>query len=245
MRTGSVVLGVAVALVCAQSTWSAPSLGAYHVACARRALSAGDQVEVKLEPAPPPGTRVYWRNAQQVGMNPAAVEACRAVYTAPFVIPAGSPPASIRVDLSGPETGRIGFTGQVDLEPSALPGTADCLGPGQSFSTDYGAIEPSDGQLFSRMEPVIVHMNDPEYPQVAVKRGLTDQVPVLALLCRSGRVLAAHLQNSYSDNREPIEREPALIEAALAITQSRTFAPVLRDGQPVAGWIHVDVAFRP
>src|SRR5262245_55272018 len=102
-------------------------MDAYHVVCARRALSAGEQVEVRLEPAPPPGLYLDWRNAQQIGMSPAAAEADRAVYTAPFVIEPGSPSAEIRVDLSGAQTGRVGFVGRVDLVSSDLPHSADCL----------------------------------------------------------------------------------------------------------------------
>jgi hypothetical protein len=176
-------------------------------------------------------------------MNPAADEADRAVYTAPFVIRPGSPPAEIRVDLSGAQTGRIGFVGHVDLVPSALPGSAECLASGQTFSTDYGTIE-SGGSTIMRAEGVVVHMSDPEYPKTAVSRGLTGGVPVKVLLCTSGRVLAAYLQTSYDDNQQPIERERVLTEAAVTIAASRTFAPLLRDGVPVAGWMHVSVAFR-
>jgi hypothetical protein len=217
---------------------------AYHVVCARRALAAGEQVEVRLEPTPPRGTYVYWRNAQQIGMNPAADLATRAVYTAPFVIRPGSPPAEIRVELSGPQTGRVGFVGRVDLVPSALSGSADCLASGQTYSAEYGTVEP-DSSTVTRAEGVVVHMSDPEYPKVAVSRGLTDVVPLRVLLCTSGRVLAAYPLTSYDNNDQPIEHERVLTEAAMSIASSRTFVPLLHDGMPVAGWIHVQVAFRP
>ncbi len=237
-------LGVCcIALLVASCAWGAPATEAYHVVCARKALAAGEQVDVRLEPAPPPGTYIYWRTAEQIGMTPGAPEASRAVYTAPFVIPAGSPPAEIRVDLSGPQTGRIGFVGHVDLVPSALPGVPDCLASGQRYSTERGTIEP-DGSTVTRVEGIVVHMADPEYPKIAISRGLTDVVPLRVLLCTSGRVLAAYPQTSYDNNREPIEHERVLTEAATTIIRSRTFAPLMRDSSPVAGWMHVHVAFR-
>lgn len=199
---------------------------------------------MRLEPTPPRGTYVYWRNAQQIGMNPAADLATRAVYTAPFVIRPGSPPAEIRVELSGPQTGRVGFVGRVDLVPSALSGSADCLASGQTYSAEYGTVEP-DSSTVTRAEGVVVHMSDPEYPKVAVSRGLTDVVPLRVLLCTSGRVLAAYPLTSYDNNDQPIEHERVLTEAAMSIASSRTFVPLLHDGMPVAGWIHVQVAFRP
>lgn len=244
MRRVVVVLGVPLStLAFAVCVWGAPAMDAYHVVCSRQALSAGEQVEVRLEPAPPSGTYIYWRNAQQIGMNPAAAEAGKAVYTAPFVIRPGSPPAEIRVALSGAQTGRVEFIGRVDLVPSVLPLSADCLAADQTYSSDHGTIEP-DGSTITRAEGVVVHMSDAEYPKVAVRRGLTDVVPVRVLLCTSGRVLAAYPQTSYDDNRQPIDHERILTEAAVAVASSRTFAPLLRDGTPAAGWIYVDVAFR-
>ena len=232
-----------VALGLALCAWSAPSMEAYHVVCARRELAAGEQVEVRLEPIPPPGTYIYWRTAQQIGMSPGSPEANRAVYTSPFVIPPGSPPADIRADLSGPETGRIELMGHVALKASALPASQECLAPGQTYSTRYGTIEP-DGSTIIRVEGVVVHMGDPEYPKAAVSRQLTDVVPVMVLLCTSGRVLVAYPVTAYDDNRQPIEHDRILTEAAVTIAQSRTFAPLVKDGMPVAGWMHVHVAFR-
>ena len=235
---------VSAALVLAQPVPAAPAMQAYHVVFARQALAAGEQVDVRLEPAPPPGTSIFWRNAQQIGMNPASAGAARAVFTAPFVIPAGTPAVEIRVDLSGAQTGRVGFVGRIDLVPSAVPGSGDCLAPGQTYSADYGTLGP-EGPPISRAEAVIVHMSDPEYPKSAVSRGLTDVVPLSVLLCTSGRVLAAYLLTSYGDNGLPIEHDRVLTDAAIPIARSRTFAPLLSDGTPIAGWIHVQVAFRP
>jgi hypothetical protein len=245
MQARGVVLRVVfAALVLTPPVLAAPAMQAYHVVFARRALAAGEQVDVRLEPAPPPGTSIYWRNAQQIGMSPASDGAARAVFTAPFVIPTGTPAAEIRVDLSGAQTGRVGFVGRIDLVPSAVPGSGDCLAPGQSYSVDHGTLEP-EGPPILRAEAVIVHMSDAEYPKSAVSRNLTDIVPLSVLLCASGRVLAAYPLTSYGDNGLPIEHDRILTDAAMTIARSRTFAPLLSDNTPIAGWIHVQVAFRP
>src|SRR5262245_41443788 len=148
-----------VALGWGAPTWAAPPLSAYHVVVPQKALSAGEQVEVRLEPAPPSGTYIYWRNA---GVLSGRLYSDDAIYTAPFVIAPGSPPADIRVDLSGAETGRVGFDGHVDLIPSSLPLSDECLGSGQSFSTDHGSIAPygstATENYFRRLEEVVVHM---------------------------------------------------------------------------------------
>jgi hypothetical protein len=241
MRGRGVLLGVVFAtLPIAAPTGGAPALQAYHVVCARQALTAGEQVEVRLEPAPPPGTSIYWRNAKQIGMSPVSPVAARAVFTAPFVIPAGTPPAEIRVDLSGVQTGRVGFVGRIDLVPSAVPGSSDCLAPGQTYSKDFGTIGPG-----YRLESVTVHMSEPEYPKSAVSRGLTDVVPLSVLLCLDGRVLVAYPATSYGDDGLPIEHEAMLTDAAVTVARSRTFTPLVSDGAPIARWIQVQVAFRP
>ena len=83
MRGRGVLLGVVFAsLPIAAPAGGAPATQAYHVVCARQALTAGEQVEVRLEPAAPPGTSIYWRNAKQIGMSPVSPVAARAVARA-------------------------------------------------------------------------------------------------------------------------------------------------------------------
>jgi hypothetical protein len=221
----------------------APAFSAYHIVSAKRSLSAGEQVALKLEPAPPSGTYVYWRNATSVGSSPRSEFALSAVYTAPFIILSGTPPAEVRVDLSGSDTGRIGFVETMHLMPSALPGAEDCLGPGQAFSTTAGDIAGPD--YISWHHSVIVHMSDPEYPKVALARGLTDRLVTRALLCKSGRVLAAYYQTTYDTDMNPIKHEQLFVDAATAFVRGRTFEPIRQDGVAIAGWVHVGVIFEP
>jgi hypothetical protein len=221
----------------------APSLGAYHIVSAKHPLSAGEQLALKLAPAPPAGTYVYWRNATSNGSSPGSEFALHAVYTAPFIIPSGAPPAEIRVDLSGRDTGRIGVLETVDLVPSRLPGTEGCLGPGQAFSATSGNISGPD--YISWLHSVVVHMSDPEYPKVALARGLTDRLVTRALLCKTGRVLAAYYQTTYDDEMRPIAHDQLFVDAATALVSTRTFEPIQRDGVALAGWAHVSVIFEP
>jgi hypothetical protein len=78
-------------------------------------------------------------------------------------------------------------------------------------------------------------------------RGIEDTIHVRALICRSGRVLDAYALSSYRDtgaNAQPIERDPKLVEAAVAAVRQYVFSPGIVAGQPVAVWINTAVAFR-
>jgi len=243
-----VCLLTVVALGWAVPSWAAPPQSAYHVVVPQRALSAGEQVEVRLEPAPPSGTYIYWRNAAALSFRSYSDDAHKAIYTAPFVIVPGSPAADIRVDLSGAETGRVGFDGHVDLAPSSLPLSDECLGTGQSFSTDHGSLEPYGSTAtendFRRLEGIAVHMSDPEYPRVAVIRGLTGTVVVRAVVCKTGRVLAAFLQPASDNDGNLIPFDRVFTDAALAIVLHQTFEPYVENGVALAEWRLVTVDFR-
>jgi hypothetical protein len=222
---------------------AAPAVTAYHIVLSRRALAAGEQIEVRLEPPPPRGTLVDWDGAKRGGADLSSPYSRQAVYTAPFVIPAGTSPAVIRARLSGSEVGRISIVDNVELLPSAVPGTDDCLGPGQTFSTVEGTVVPDWNQA-PRLEGVVVNMGDPEYPRGAANRGLTGMIPLRALICRTGHALVAYLETSYDDKMDPIEPDRELANAALAIVRARSFTPLKQGGAEVAGWIEVLVSFR-
>ena len=69
--------------------------------------------------------------------------------------------------------------------------------------------------------------------------------PLSVLLCLDGRVLVAYPVTSYGDDGLPIEHESMLTDAAVTVARSRTFTPLVSDSAPIAGWIQVQVAFRP
>ena len=69
---------------------------------------------------------------------------------------------------------------------------------------------------------------------------------VLVLVCRTGRVVDAYVPPSYlaRGDEQPIERDPKLVEAALAAVRQYIFKPAMAGGQPFAAWVTVPVAFR-
>lgn len=208
----------------------------YHIVLPRRAVGAGERVELRLVPPAPPGVRVRWGAASGTGLNDG-------IYRAPYVIPAGTSPAPVTVAISGAGI-RASATTEIELLPGSVPGAEDCLGPGQSFSTAVGDIEPAHAPVDEL--PRLIHTVDPEYPRSALARGIEDTIPVRALLCRSGRVLDAYVLPTYRvlGDDQPIERDPKLVEAALAAVRQYVFTPGTVSGHPVALWIHIPVAFR-
>jgi hypothetical protein len=235
------VLPTLAAFTLVPSVAAAPREGsAYHIVLPRRAISAGEQIELKMVPPAPAGLRVNWDVASGtggIGLHSPGI------YRAPYIIPAGTPPARVSASFSGAGF-RAGATAEIELTPSSLPGAVDCLGPGQSFSTVLGAIEP--GYTLADELPQVIHRVDPDYPRSAFVRGVEDTMAITALVCRSGRVLDAYAPASYLNPRdtEPVERDPKLIAAALAAVRQYVFKPATVAGQPIAVWVAVVVAFR-
>lgn len=212
---------------------------AYHIVFAQRPVSAGERVELRLAPPVPEGVRLHWGIAS--GTMGYGIE--QGIYRAPYVIPPGTPPVTVTAALSGPGI-RTAVTAQIELLPSSIPGAADCLGPGQSFSPVLGTIEP--GYTYSDELPELISRVEPDYPRSAFVRGIEDTIPISVLVCRSGRVLDAYALTSFLDLRDmvPVEHDPKLVEAALAAARQYVFKPALVQGQPIATWVHVPVSFR-
>ena len=214
---------------------------AYHIVLSRRALGAGESVELQLVPPPPAGARVNYST-----MNGAAgIGLQDGIYRAPFIIAPGTPP--VRVTASFSEAGvRATVTTEIELVSGSVPGAEDCLGPGQSFSTVTAGIEPS--YLYLDELPVLIHSVEPEYPRSRLARAIEDTIPVRALVCRSGRVLDAFFIPSFrgpvTANPQPIERDPMLVDAALAAVRQYVFSPGRLQGQAVAVWVDTVIIFR-
>lgn len=95
----------------------------YHIVLPRRAVSAGERVELRLVPLAPAGVRVNW----SVASGATGIGLGSAVYRAPYVIPAGTPPAKVSSSLSGPGV-RTRVTTEIELVPGSVPEAEDCLG---------------------------------------------------------------------------------------------------------------------
>jgi len=210
----------------------------YHIVLSRPALHAGEQVEMKLLPPVPAGVRVHWPEA--AGKTNLIYSAS---YRAPYVIPPGTPPVTITVGISGAGV-RSSASTEITLLPSSVPGSEDCLGPGQSFSTTSGTIAPE--YTYADELPELIHRVDPVYPRSTEARGIEDTMVVHALVCRTGRVLDAYLPYSFAHvgDLKPIERDPKLVEAAIVAVRQYVFKPALKAGQAIAVWVGVSVAFR-
>jgi len=222
-------------LIPAPASSAPPSSNEYHIVLPRHAIAAGERVALRLVPPAPAGVRVLWgihSGSMGIGLQP------HATYIAPYVIPAGTPPARVVAGLTGPGI-KTTVEAEIELMPGSLQGSEDCLGPDQSFSTvtaiwDFG--DPS----FSRAGELI-HRVDPDYPRSAFSRGIKDTITVIALVCRSGRVLDAYVPTSYADLEltQPADRDPKLVEAALQAVRQYLFSP-----STGAGWVITAVPFR-
>lgn len=207
----------------------------YHIVLSRQALGAGEQVEMRLLPPLPPGVRVMWSEA--AGKTNLIYSA---VYRAPYVIPPGTPSVKISVGISGAGIRTYAST-EITLLPGRLPGTEDCLGPGQSFSTTAGTIIPE--YTFADELPELLRTVPAEDPRSAEARGIKDTIPVMALVCRTGHVLDAYSPPTYRNvgDLQPIGHDPKLVEAAIGAVRQYVFKPALKSGQAIAVWLAISI----
>ncbi len=239
MRSTAILAPVLSLFLAAPTTSAVPPArdGApYHIVFSRNAVSAGEQVEMKLLPPVPRGARVVWPEAMA-----STRLAYSATYRAPFVIPRGTPPVTVHAAISG-----LGFrttvSAEIALLPSSVPGVEDCLGPGQTFSTTAGTIVP-DYTPADEL-PQLLHSVPLDIPRSDIARGVEDHIPVVALLCRSGHVLDAYVPPSYVNvgDLQPIQHDPRLVEAAIAAVRQYVFSPAMKSGQPIATWITIPIS---
>ena len=232
-----VVLAVVAAGIVRIAT-AAPPEASYHITLSKRALAAGETVELKLVPPPPRDVRVNYF----VRVGTQGVGFVEGGYRAPYVILPGTPPAQVSASFSAGGL-RVSASEEVQLIPGSVPGTDDCLGPGQSFSTIAADIEPSFMQVDEL--PELIQSVEPEYPRSAFVRGIEDTILVQVLVCRSGRVLDAHaVPRLRRGDPSPIESDPKLVEAALAAARQYIFKPALVAGQAVAVRVATPIRFR-
>jgi hypothetical protein len=161
-------------------------------------------------------------------------------FRAPYLIPPGTPPVRVVATITGPGIKLTTPEEQIELAPSAVPGAADCLGPGQTFT----ALPPGLQYVFLDQLPTVLHRVEPEYPRSAFVRGITDTVIIGAILCRNGRVLDAYAVHAIRDTGEPVENDPKLVAAAIDAVRQWIFQPGMSHGQAVACTMMVPVAFR-
>jgi hypothetical protein len=206
-----------------------PPPALYRIIPHGRPVHAGDHVEFRLVPEPPPGvlkgisiTTAGGRTASLVGP-----------YRAPYVIAEGSPPVEVVAALAGDGWRREVKT-TLELFPGELTGTDDCLGPDQSFLPEYGDLAGSAGDLSDM--PRILRAVPARLPA----GGFEGTVIVQTLVCRSGQVLDAWVPPVFRDSRgEAIQRDPKIVDAAIAAARLYVFGR----GR-AATWVAIPVSFR-
>src|SRR5882762_18748 len=140
----------------------------YHIVLSRRAVGAGEHLQLRVIPQPPRGAGVQWivsLTATEGSGLPGGI------YWAPYSIPVGAPPARVHVEIRDGATVR-GARAEIELQPGSVPGAENCLGPNQTFSIAAAALTP--GPPFYTSGGVLVHSVDPIYPREAFARGVND-----------------------------------------------------------------------
>ena len=220
---------------------AASDSGGYHIVFPRRAVGAGERVELSLEPPVPAGLRVNWA---VVGLGNHMTGLILPVYRAPYVIPPGTPPAMVTANFSAQGV-RAGASAEIELRPSRLPGAEGCLGPGEVFSTVLGDIELTRNFYVDTL-PALIRRVEPVYPRSDFVRGVEDTFLINALVCRSGSVLDAYAVPRHRDrfDLEPIRDDPKLVEVAITAVRQYRFRPAKSGAQAEAVWVAVPVIFR-
>lgn len=200
---------------------------AYHIVAPAHALQPGQSVELKIEPALPPGSRVYWYS------EPSHRGLFGNVYRAPYDIPAGTKPIQVMAVVFHP-SGDFTITTEVQLSPGQVPGARDCLGPGQQWGFEFqyvdGLPEPT-----RRVAPMVPPGHE---------RREDHSVVIRTLVCKNGNVLDAFYVPAYSSpGGEQIDVDRKFAEAAVEAVKKWVFKPGTLNGQPMATW--VDIPFRP
>ena len=95
----------------------------------------------------------------------------------------------------------------------------------------------SDEFVAYQEEPVTIHFETPDYPEMAELTGQAGIVWIRALVDKEGRVHDAHVQ-------KPSGANVGFEEAALSAAFKNVYRPAIQNGQPVAVWISYKVEFR-
>ena len=244
------------------------SPGHYRVVLPSRSVGAGESLDLRVEPTPPPGARVRWSFGRFELASRAAlplvayrfegrtVSAAPPIYPgefptiryrAPYVIAEGHPPlhVSVAVILSGESRVRTEEAAtDVALRPGSFVGAEDCLGPGQSFLPEQAGLDPS----YVEVDELPELMKTPRslYSHSQVVRGVTDTLPVLALVCRTGRVLDAEVLPSLRGEPGhwvPVVHDPTLVRMAVEEARRYVFRPARKQGEAIAVEVVVFIEF--
>jgi len=140
-------------------------------------------------------------------------------------------------------------TDEVDLVPrnditDVDGGTSDVPGPADSWNGDesggFTVVDPpapaprSDGFIIDNIEPVLLSIVSPVYPEMVRDAGIDGTVLVRVFIAIDG-----HVKDAYV-----VEGSPALREAALASARTAFFKPALQGTHPVDVWVVIPITFE-
>lgn len=222
-------LAAALVSVLATAASAAPAPEAYHIVSHRVPLRAGEHAFIRISPEPPAGVLEVIYVTTAGGRTQSLV----GPYRAPYVIEAGTPPVQVTAVLTG-EGWRREAKSTIELVPSSVLGSADCLGPGQTFLPEYGDIAGPAGELSDM--PVLL------YPVTAKLPGYAGTVVVRTLVCRSGRVIDAVVPPGMVG--DPRVRESMRDARVLEVAENAARKALFGRGR-AAAWLEIPVSFEP
>lgn len=149
------------------------------------------------------------------------------VVTAPsIIVPVDAAPDRVAdLPLAGPRDAAVGG----GEGPGPLVGE-----PGGTATSAAPTIPPPTIYIPHDEIPIVVRSVLPEYPGLAREAGMEGRVRVRAFVGVDGRVLRAEAEGA-----------PSVFDAAAVEAVGQwVFTPAKANGQPVAVWVRVPVAFR-
>jgi protein TonB len=144
------------------------------------------------------------------------------------------PPESKEASLVSP--GEISPATSPESESAGrLDGSSGRSGSGQQFAGPGPQTASLPGFVESR-PPAYGHRQDPEYPELARRRGYQGTTLLRVRVLEDGHVAAVQIKESSGYQ--------ILDGTATKAVWTWQFAPALADGRPVPSWVLVPVTFR-
>lgn len=233
---GAVLLAASAGPAHGSARLAIPKEEAVHLVVTHRALRPLEGTVVRLRPVPPADVEVRWRGGSRIPSTRG-----QTWYQAPYVVtPERAFARVVAILARGRDEVEVETT--IALEPGAVPGAEDCLGPGQSYSPDGPDILPQHTpldefpRLIRRVEPRVSPGHAPRDGDVTII--------LHVLLCRTGRVLDAWAPAIHGQpDGIPQEQDPQFVAAAIEAALQYEFEPARAAGEPIAVWMALPLRF--
>lgn len=146
------------------------------------------------------------------------------------------PPESKEATLLSP--GETSPVTSLESESAGRPdGSSGRSGSGQQFAGPGPGLQTASLPGFvESLPPAYGHRQDPEYPELARRRGYQGTALLRVRILEDGRVAAVQIKESSGYQ--------ILDGTATKAVWNWRFTPALADGRPVASWVLVPITFR-